>query len=246
METEVHQLRSDRVGDTFSISVGRCSRPDQEPTQVLVLTDAMTCFGATMDMAHIPVVLGELPPLWVVGIGYPVVDFRDGVRRRNRDLTPTRVPDRPGSGGAPAFLGFIREELIPWLGARSGAEIGSASFLGHSLGGLFGAWVLTHEPTAFARYGLSSPSLWWDDGIVLRDAAERAACQAEVEARVLITAGGLETADMMDGARQLAATLAGRSDPGLETECQILEGETHQTACYVSIGRALRSLWPRG
>ncbi len=272
METEAHHLQSEHVGDEFVISIARASKPDEEPSQVLFVTDPVGCFGAVTDMARIQAQLGKLPPLWVIGVGYPVPTFADTFTLRGRDLTPTAVADEdfPGAGGAPTFLGFLREELFPWLAERHGIAADGAAYLGHSFGGLFGAWVLTHAPSTFARYGLSSPSLWWDDGVLFTQEAEYAAAHDDLAARVLISVGGLETpaaqavniarlpeadrakeraeaaadtVDMVAGARLFADALSSRSYPSLESEFQILAGENHISAGYVGIGRALRYLW---
>jgi predicted alpha/beta superfamily hydrolase len=65
------------------------------------------------------------------------------------------------SGGAPAFLRVLREEILPFVEEtyRTSEDRGIA---GHSFGGLFAAWMLLEAPDLFRRYGLNSPSLWWE------------------------------------------------------------------------------------
>ena len=144
------------------------------------------------------------------------------------------------------------------------------TYWGSSLGGLFGAWVLLHEPSTFRRYGLSSPSLWWDGGVIFQHEAAYARTHDDLAARVLVSVGELEqpsaqlahvhrlpedarakeraelatdSVDMVAVARLFADALAGRSYPGLETEFQVYPDESHVTAWSVSLSRSVRYLW---
>jgi pimeloyl-ACP methyl ester carboxylesterase len=221
-ETEQHQLRSEQVGESFEISVGRCSFIDQMPTEVLVVTDAALQYGAVMDIAHALLLTKRFVPLLVVGVGY------------------------------------------------TGVGIVGASYAGGSLGGLFGAWVLLHEPAMFRRYCLSSPSLWWDKGIIFDHEASYAADHDDLDARVFIGVGADECpaahprlirrlaeadrlqerkdaasdhVDMVAGARLFADALADRGYPNLQLELQVHPGEDHCTAGFVTVSRALRYLF---
>lgn len=96
----------------------------------------------------------------VVSIGYG--------HNRTQDYTPTNAPE--GQGGAPAFMDFIYKELIPKMESdfsvdttRSGRII-----LGHSFGGLFAAYAFTNHNTVFGNYIMLSPSLWYDNEILLQ------------------------------------------------------------------------------
>jgi uncharacterized protein len=191
--------------------------------------------------------------------------------RRRRDLTPTAVDDGPGSGGAPGFLGFLRDELTPWLGERYGVQPGQGTYFGHSFGGLFGTWVLLREPSTFRRYALSSPSLWWDRGCMFEVEADYARTHDDLAAEVLVGVGELEAPagaalqlhllpeaerakhraetakdrpDMVTGARLLADTLSMRRYPNLTVELQVQPGEGHLTVAPLNLSRALRSFWP--
>lgn len=96
----------------------------------------------------------------VVSIGYG--------RSRDLDYTPTKTSK--SMGGAPEFLRFIREELVPRMEADFQADTARAGrvILGHSFGGLFGAYAFVADNTLFGNYLLLSPSLWFDDEITLR------------------------------------------------------------------------------
>ena len=90
---------------------------------VLYLTDANGQFGGAVDAIRLMQLSRHLPPLLVVGIGYRVATIADTIHQRTRDLTPSVwpayarfEPERTEMGGAPDFLAFIRDELMPWVG----------------------------------------------------------------------------------------------------------------------------------
>jgi hypothetical protein len=55
--------------------------------------------------------------------------------------------------------------------SRYGVDPDDDAYFGHSLGGLFGTYALLAEPTRFRRYGVGSPSLWWDHGAIFEHEA---------------------------------------------------------------------------
>ena len=65
----------------------------------------------------------DVPPLLVVGVGYPVATLEDNFELRCRDFTPSvdlasGYTDAAMMGGAGRFLAFLREELKPWAQQR--------------------------------------------------------------------------------------------------------------------------------
>ena len=89
---------------------------------------------------------------------------------RNKDLTPTHIDGWNTSGGAAQFLGFIKEELIPYINQKYPAN-GDNAIWGHSLGGLFVVNALLMEPNTFKSYIAVDPSLWWDNNYIQKIAA---------------------------------------------------------------------------
>jgi hypothetical protein len=129
---------------------------------------------------------------------------------------------------------------------------------------------MLHEPAMFGRYCLSSPSLYWDNGIIFDHEAEYAASHDDLHARVFIGVGGGESAaaqpelirrlgepdrvqarkeaatdlvDMITGARLLSEALADRGYPNLQVELRVQPGEYHHTAHVVNLSRGLRYLY---
>jgi len=85
-------------------------------------------------------------------------DLEDG----KRDLTPTKSADYgPTSGGADNFLKFIKDELIPFI-EKNYRTAPQRLFWSHSIGGLFGVYVLLKEPDVFHSVLVSSPWMVYD------------------------------------------------------------------------------------
>jgi predicted alpha/beta superfamily hydrolase len=82
---------------------------------------------------------------------------------------------------------------MPELRARYSIDADEPTFIGSSLGGLFGAWVLLTAPSTFRRYILASPALFWNDEEVWRWEEECARTHDDIRATVFVGTGALET-----------------------------------------------------
>jgi hypothetical protein len=93
----------------------------------------------------------------VVSIGYG--------KDRSIDYTPTKMSSV--TGGGPEFLTFIENELIPQIETNYRADRARSKrvILGHSYGGLLGAYSFTERNKIFGNYILLSPSLWFDNQV---------------------------------------------------------------------------------
>lgn len=74
----------------------------------------------------------------------------------------------PGYGGAEEFLDFIEQKVRPAVQVRfPQATLEREALYGHSYGGLFSLYALLTRPRSFACYIASSPSIWWNERIIL-------------------------------------------------------------------------------
>jgi predicted alpha/beta superfamily hydrolase len=275
-DTEVHYLRSEHVGDEFKIFVGHPHSSDAAPPIVLFMGDPWANFGTAVEMTRLLNFSGDLPPLLVVAVGYRAVTVEENEAIRGRDFTPTVDPTQTrgalgGMGGASRFLAFLRDELKPWVHERYGVDPDDSAFFGYSLGGLFATYALLNEPTTFRRYGIGSPSLDWDSGVMFGQEAAYARTHDDLPAKVLFSVGANENSegerrylaqlpadrrakaeaqaaseppfDMVADAERMVAALRGRGYPGLEIEFEVWPGEYHQTAPPLALSRSLRYLF---
>ena len=133
---------------------------------------------------------GKIPPVIIVAI-----ESLD----RSRDLTPSNAGKDvyggtgkegiPQSGGAPVFLQFLEEELIPFV--ESNFQTHPYRILeGHSFGGLFGTYALMDKTALFDAYIIQSPALWWNKEEMTEKAKEFFKSTAVMNTSVYFGIGG--------------------------------------------------------
>jgi predicted alpha/beta superfamily hydrolase len=165
---------------TVIVRVPATYQTGQRRYPVLYLTDGEAHIGHTAATAAYLAREGRMPEVILVA----VVNTD-----RNRDLTPTKVADRPGeTGGADRFLDFFEKELIPTIESRYRTQKFRV-FAGHSLGGLFALHALFSRPELFDAWIAVSPSLQWDDRYLFRRANEFFAKPKLRETSVVVTVG---------------------------------------------------------
>ena len=107
----------------------------------------------------------------IVGIG--------NIWLRERDYTPTKVQPSSfadsttakNSGGGENFIRHLEKELIPYVNEHYPAS-NSRVLIGHSYGGLIAIEILLKHTALFNKYAAIDPSLWWDDGKLLKSSRE--------------------------------------------------------------------------
>lgn len=225
---------------------------------VLYLTDANTYFGLMANITRNLQWGGEMPETIIVGIGYPLASFKTDDERwgkwlawRMRDFSPTHNQqldkdfgtEEIKSGGADAFLNFIEKELFPFVEKNYRAKSKDRIFAGFSLGGLFGLYALFQKPQLFNYLLLGSPSIWYDDKMILKAEKSYSSSHQDLTANLFMSAGSLEeeiNAGMVRNTLEMNSILKSRRYKSLTSEVVILEGETHMSAPSSSFQRGLR------
>ena len=125
----------------------------------------------------------------VVSIGYG--------NDRSVDYTPTKATE--GKGGADKFMQFIKQELIPKMESDYGADTlrKNRIILGHSFGGLAAAYAFTNYNNVFGNYIILSPSIWYDNEIILKLEKQNRALNCNNHQLVFIGLGELENMGRM-------------------------------------------------
>lgn len=125
----------------------------------------------------------------IVGIGY-VSDKAYAIEERMRDYTfPVEGAEFAKGGKAADFLRFIQQDVKPYIEQHFDINKEKQYFFGHSFGGLFGLYVLFHQPDLFQHYTLASPSLWWGNGSFL---PQHEPWISQKPSHILITLGSYE------------------------------------------------------
>jgi len=161
---------------------------------------------------------------------------------RRRDLTgPTdNARDRsiaPRVGGSAAFRQFIRTELLPEV-ARRYRVTQERAIVGESLAGLFVVETLVLEPDLFDIYVAIDPSLWWNDGQLLKRVAARP--PALRSRKTLYVAGSADFLPSLD--RADVGAVFGKL-PRLDFHFEAWSGETHGTVYHPAALKAFRAVF---
>lgn len=240
------------IGDTFTISskiLGEARRinvyrptvygqPLTTPLPVLYMPDG----GLAEDFLHVAGLVqvlvsdGSMRPFLLVGI--------ENTERR-RDLTgPTsNAEDRkiaPRVGGSAAFRKFIRSELMPEIRRRY-RTTNETAIVGESLAGLFVVETFFVEPDLFDTYIAIDPSLWWNEGALLKTAAERLHERPSVQ-KTLYLASSDEPRIASDTQR-LATILEASAPPSLHWHYEPMPDERHSTIYHPAALRAFRTVF---
>lgn len=245
-------LHSTIVGDDYTISVALPAgyNTSHSGYPVLYVTDANSNFTAAVQCARRMMQNKQLPPTLVVGIGYRT----DSLARilRLRDMTPDRDPTlrRSHAGRSAIFLRFIKEELMPFI-HKNYRTSSDAVYAGMAIGGVFGLYVLFHEPETFQRYLIASPSIWYDSTVIFKYDREYTQTHRDLKASVYLSVGSREETEagftrMETNVKLLSKILENRHYPGFHIRTQVLEGETHFSVWPIALNHGLRYLFSGG
>jgi predicted alpha/beta superfamily hydrolase len=209
-----------------------------EAYPVLVLLDAENNFAYTSAAVHLLSANGRIPAMIVVGINNT---------DRARDMTPKPStgfggPPWAGSvGGADKFLSFIADELLPTID-RTYRTRPYRVLIGHSLGGLFAVYTLLNRPEVFRGYIATSPSLWWDDQVLVKAAQPFFAAHRDLRADLYMSMAN-EGDKMLGGAWKLSAVLEESKLPFLRWQFKRSPEEEHGTIAYISTYEGLQAIF---
>lgn len=180
----------------------------------------------------------NMPDFLVVGIAN--VD-------RKRDFTfhtdlEDLKKDYPTTGYSAKFIDFIEKELQPFIN-KTYKTTETKYAIGQSLGGLLATEILFKKPSLFTHYLIVSPSLWWDNESLLKEAKTLLEKQQEINQYVYISVGMQEHKMMVKEAKELAEVLK-KIKPKLKIDYFPLEKENHATILHQSISEAFKKLFP--
>lgn len=189
--------------------------------------------------------INRIPKSIVVGIA--TVD-----RRRDFTFPTTIESDKkkfPTSGHSDKFLMFIEKELQPFIEKKYKANK-DRTIIGQSFGGLLAAEALVKKPTLFNNYIIVSPSLWWDNGSLLKQSIEISKEVLPQNIKVYIGVGkeGLTPTEiprvMEVDANLLAEKIKNTENKQVTVYLDYLPEENHATISHQAIFNALKWLFP--
>ena len=180
---------------------------------------------------------GRVEPLIIVGV------YNTG-KQRLAEYTPTRAP-RLGGGRANRYAKFLLEEVRPFLerNYRVLQGVENTGIGGSSLGGLVSLYLGLRQPNIFGKIAALSPSVWWNQRVILRLAA---AASVRPLPRVWLDIGTREGPRIVDDVERFRDILLGKGwQLGRDLHYQRVEGAEHNEAAWARrVGPFLQFLFP--
>ena len=242
--TEMRRLTSSLSGYEYQIYIalpdGYGTTDNTYPT--LYVLDPHLMFGMSTEISRLLEQGEEAPQRILVGIGFsgPAKDIES---YQARDYVPKPQTDDSASGGAEAFLRFIREELIPFIRSEYRVDADDRCLVSYSLAGWFGLYTLFHHPDTFLRYLISSPWMDPDDLQTFSFETEYAATHSDLAAQVFIGAGSLEPEFVVNNLLKLEKALRTRNYPNLRLEIEVFENQTHVSVVPLNLSRGIKLVY---
>ena len=262
--THVHQVPNTATGRNYEVWVDLPPSyfENDKAYPVVFTTDADYGFPLIRSLRRRIGAKGKnVEDFVLVGLSYGVGEA--SMPSKRRDYTPTDPFARSGTtpaasvydrdshyGQAAAYRDYIDRDVFALIAREYRVDMQRKVYIGHSLGGLFGSYVLLTKPGMFRSYILASPSLWFDKRTMFDIEARYAETRRDLPANVLLSIGAYETrgsgprhmnADMVGDMLRFERTLKSRGYPGLRIESEILPDEDHLTVLPRTITHGL--LW---
>ncbi|HVT44487.1 MAG TPA: alpha/beta hydrolase-fold protein [Thermoanaerobaculia bacterium] len=179
----------------------------------------------------------RIEPLIIAGIFH-------GGSARIEEYTQTRDRRHRRSGRGETYERFVLEELKPAIEARFPTASGSdgAAIGGSSLGGLAALSIALRHPEVFGRVAALSPSVWWDDRMIVRMVQR---LPRSTDSAIWIDVGDRESDTAVSDARRLRDALIEKGwDRGRLRYVEVTEGAHHESAWGERMPEVLQFLFP--
>lgn len=149
----------------------------------------------------------------------------------------------PTTGHSRAFIQFIEQELQPYITKQLNTN-NTRYLIGQSLGGLLATEILLKNPELFSHYLIVSPSLWWDNQSLLKQAPGLLSKQTDEKRYVYLSVGGKEHIIMRKDAKKLQSTIKKSTAKNTQLFFNFMKQESHATILHRSIYDAFLNLFP--
>ena len=145
-------------------------------------------------------------------------------------------------GQADKYLSFIETELIPFVD-KNYRTLPYRICSGHSMGGLCVTHAFLSHTSMFTAYIALSPSLYWDDGLLLRTEEEKLAGKNLKYKQFYFSIGGREGPSTIGDAHEFAKTLKLKVSTDLRWKLDYMENEDHGSGAPIGIINGLRFIY---
>jgi len=222
--------------------------------QVLYILDGVTeAIGLVKYLSD----YGVCPQLIIVSIGEvnPSRDMFPSKPQYSRGTQPAKPwyakkeddelrVSRPGEkiGEADKYLSFIETELFPYI-EKNYRTAPYRICCGHSKGGLCVTHAFVSHTNMFNAYIALNPSLYWDDGLVMKTAEEKFASLDFKHKQFYFDIGGNEVPSTIGDAFDFAGIIRQNASSDLRWKLDYLANENHSSGTAIGVINALKFIY---
>ena len=232
--SSVVELTEPSTKRVYSIFIQLPKSYAKEPNKtypVIYLTDAPYAFPIVAGATRFPMNSDKMQQAIIVAIGYE--KGSRGASSRVRDYTPTQAQNwKKQTGNAKGHVTFLQSTVFTFIEKNYRASNTQRTYIGNSLGGLFGATILFTMPELFSNYIIGSPSVWFDNNALLALKVNK----PKIPIKVYVSVGAKETPafgeghNMVEGAAQLVQKINALNSDNIKLKSVVIEGAQHATA----------------
>jgi predicted alpha/beta superfamily hydrolase len=242
--SEVRAIRSSIVkGQEYELQImlpGGYERSDKR-YPVVYLMDSQWDFPLVASIYGQQYFDGFIPEMIVVGVTWSGSNANpDSLRAR--DYTPSKENRLPQSGGADAFLSFMKNELFPFVEKNYRADSSNRILMGCSLGGLFTLYALFTHPELFKGYIAASPAIQWNKSVLNKYGQNFLEKKLLNPVRIFMTVGDVETGRK---AFEKFSSEFKPADKNIEISSKVLENTGHSGTKTETYSRGLQLVFER-
>ncbi|WP_276876052.1 MULTISPECIES: alpha/beta hydrolase [Chryseobacterium] len=150
--------------------------------------------------------------------------------------------DYPTTGHSDKFITFLEKELKPYIETQF--KTTDKYLFGQSLGGLLATEILLKKPEMFNNYFIISPSLWWDDESLLKQAPQLLSKSPDTKKFVYVSVGKGEHPVMVKDAEAWYDVLKKSNKKNWTIEYKMMETDNHATILHRSLYEGLVKMFP--
>jgi predicted alpha/beta superfamily hydrolase len=250
-----HQIQSAEIGETRKINIylpEDYNKNDTVTYPVIYVLDG----GVEEDFIHITGLVRYNTQPWIARFPRSIVVGIENTDRK-RDFT-FAVPNLdfvektglkkeqfPSYGGSAKYISFLEKEHQPYI-SKTYKTRNTKTVIGESLGGLLATEILLKHRSLFTSYIIISPSLWWGNESLLKEALALLNKNTSQKTQVYVGAANKdEDKKMYEEATTLGVRLKISGGPNLSVYTDYLAQELHSTIIHQAVYNAFKLFYPK-